>query len=85
MASRKLLKKRMKNVVISILDECDYHVVNDTNSAEAADKLIDEAVDFHDAMVSRLAEAKSKKEFREIAEELEKMNKTFTDKLNALE
>lgn len=84
MASRKLLKKKMKSRVYDVLNECDYHIVHNTPSADSADKLIDEAVDFHDAMVKKLADAKTKKEFREIAEELEKMNKTLTDKLNAL-
>ena len=84
MASKKILKIRIKSLVYDVLDSCDYHMVNNTESADKADAMIDEAVGFHERMITRLGEAKTAKDFREIAEELNKVNGEFADKLNAL-
>ena len=83
MASKKLLKKRVKRIVYEVLDSCDYHIVNEHPKADAADKLIDEAVDFHDNIVNKINTANSKKEFKDIAGEVDKANVAFTDKLNS--
>jgi len=83
MASKKLLKKRVKRIVYEVLDSCDYHIVNEHPKADEADSLIDEAVDFHDGIVNKINEANSKKEFKAITEEVDKANRTFTDKLNS--
>lgn len=85
MASKKLLKRKVKGIVYDILDSCDYFVVSGSPKADMAEKLMDEAVDFHDAMVSRIGAAKSKKDFSAIAAEVEAANKDFTEKLNELE
>ncbi|GAB5418122.1 MAG: hypothetical protein Crog4KO_32020 [Crocinitomicaceae bacterium] len=85
MASKKLLKKRVKGIVYRTLDTCDYHIVNELPKANEADKLIDHAVDFHDKMVSRINLATAKKEFKDIAAEVEKASKDFNDKLKGLE
>jgi len=84
MASKKLLKKRVKRIVYEVLDSCDYHIVNENPSADKADKLIDDAVDFHDDIIKRINAANSQKEFREISAEVDKANTDFTDKLNGL-
>lgn len=84
MASKKLLKKRVKRKVYEVLDTCDYHIVNEHPSADAADKLIDEAVDFHDKMVFRINNANNKKDFNEISSEVDKAIVDFTEKLNGL-
>jgi hypothetical protein len=85
MASKKLLKKRVKRIVYEVLDSCDYLVVNDHPSADKADKLMDEAVDFHEDTIARINSAQDKKAFREIALDVSKASKDFTDKLNSLE
>lgn len=84
MASKRLLKKKMKRMVYEILDECDYVLVSDGKNADAADQLIDEAVDFHNAMNEKISAANSKAEFRGIVEEIEKQSKEFVKKLNEL-
>lgn len=84
MASRRLLKKRIKNLVYEVLDSCDYHMVNNTDSADKADAMIDEAVGFHEAMIARIGEAKTKSDFRSIAAELDKVNAEYTKQLNEL-
>ena len=71
-------------MVFEILNDCDYVVVNGGKNADKADALIDEAVDFHDAVIAKISKATSKKEFNEIQEELKKGSLEFTKKLNAL-
>ncbi|PWL24188.1 MAG: hypothetical protein DCO96_14380 [Fluviicola sp. XM-24bin1] len=84
MASKKLLKKRVKRIVYEVLDSCDYHIVNEHPSADKADKMIDEAVDFHDSMIARINGSNDQKELRVISDEVDKANVDFTDKLNGL-
>lgn len=84
MASKKDLKKRVKGMVIEILNDCDYIIVNDGKNADKADKLIDEAVDFHDDAIAKINSAKSKKEFNELVSSLNKAGEDFVKKLNAL-
>lgn len=84
MASKRLLKKRMKRMVYEILNECDYVIVSEGKNADAADKLIDEAVDFHNQMNEKITGANSKVEFRGIVEEIEKKSEDFVKKLNSL-
>lgn len=84
MASKRLLKKRMKRMVYEILNECDYVIVSEGKNADAADKLIDEAVDFHNQMNEKITGANSKIEFRGIVEEIEKKSEEFVKKLNSL-
>ena len=84
MASKKVLKKRVKGMVFEILNDCDEIIVNEGKNADKADKLIDEAVDFHDEVIAKINAAKSKKEFNEIVSSLVKAGEDFGKKLNAL-
>jgi len=85
MSSIKDLKRKIKGMVIAVLDECDYVMANNDKKADAADKLIDEAVDFHDAMISKIGQAKSKADYRAIREEVSKNEVDFVKKLNKLQ
>lgn len=84
MASKKVLKKRVKGMVFEILNECDFVVINDGENAGKADSLMDEAVDFHDDVISKINTAKTKKDFNVIIEGMDKANIDFIKKLNAL-
>lgn len=84
MASRRILKKRVKRVVIEILDLCDYIVVSNGPNAKKADKLMDDAVDFHDMVMSKINSATDKKAFNEILKEIDEKSKFFEDEVNAL-
>ena len=84
MASKRLLKKRVRRMVFEILNDCDYVVVSGGKNADKADKLIDEAVDFHDDIIAKINKATSKKEFTEILGQLDKSGEDFVKKLNAL-
>ena len=84
MASKRILKKKVRSMVFEILNDCDYVVVNGGKNADKADALIDEAVDFHDAIIAKINKATSKKEFNDIQDELKKGSLDFTKKLNSL-
>lgn len=84
MASKKILKKKVKRMVYEVLNECDYVIVNEGKNADQADKLSDEAVDFHDEMIPKIVAAKSKKEFNDIVATVSKKGEEFVKKMNAL-
>lgn len=71
-------------MVFEVLNDCDYIIMNDGKNADKADSLIDEAVDFHDAIIAKISKANSKKEFNDIVGELKKGGEDFVKKLNAL-
>jgi len=84
MSSVKLLKKRVKGMVYEVLNDCDYVIVNEGKNADAAESLIDEAVEFHNDMVTKINAAKNKSDFKAITEEVDKKAIDFVKKLNAL-
>lgn len=84
MASKKVLKKKVKGMVFEILNDCDFITMTDSKNAEKADNLMDEAVDFHDEIISKINNAKTKKDYNEIKESLGKAEIDFVKKLNAL-
>ncbi len=84
MSSIKDLKKSVKKMVIAILDDCDYIMESGGKNADKADKLIDQAVDFHDEMIAKINKANTKADFRSLKEEIEKKAVEFVDALNAL-
>jgi len=84
MASKRLLKKKVRRMVFEVLNDCDYVIVNGGSNVDKADKLIDEAVDFHDDILSKISGANSKEEFKDITEALNKGGENFVKKLNGL-
>jgi hypothetical protein len=84
MASKRLLKKRLHRIVEDLLDECDYLIVHDSPNAEAADKLIDEAVEFYESVLHEMGKAKNKGDFRKIIESISAKEDEFFDRLNQL-
>ncbi len=84
MASKRDLKKRVRRVVFEVLNGCDEIIVGDGKDADKADKLIDEAVDFHDDIIAKIIKAGSKKEFNAILEEFNKGQEALAKKLEGL-
>ncbi|NRA11144.1 MAG: hypothetical protein HRT57_04210 [Crocinitomicaceae bacterium] len=84
MASKKLLKKRLKGMVFEILNDCDEVIVNEGKNADKADSLIDEAVDFHDEVIAKINVAKSKKDFNDIIADVTKAAEDFDKKVKSL-
>ena len=84
MASKRLLKKRLHRIVEDLLDDCDYLIVNDAPTADEADKLIDEAVDFYEEILGEINRANNKADFRKVVEMITKKEDEFFDRLNKL-
>ena len=84
MASKRLLKKNMKRMVYEILNECDYVIVSKGENAGSADKLIDEAVAFHNDLSIQIGNANSKSEFKSINDTIKTKSVDFVNKLNSL-
>lgn len=84
MASKRFLKKKVRNMVFEVLNDCDYVIVSGGSTADKADKLIDEAVDFHDATIAKINGAKNKKDFTSISADIAKSEIDFIKKLNGI-
>lgn len=84
MASKRDLKRQVRKVIFDILNDCDYITMNDAKNADAADRLMDEAVDFHDQILPRIGRAKTKAEFRTLIEEIKKTGEGLIDRLNQI-
>lgn len=84
MASKRLLKKRLHRIVEDLLDDCDYLIVNDAPTADEADKLIDDAVEFYEAALVQINQAKEKADYRKVVEFISEKEEAFFSKLNDL-
>lgn len=71
-------------MVYDIMDECDYHVESTSKNAEAADKLMDEVVEYHDTMMSKIRATKDKAGFKALRAQLEDDAVDFVHKINEL-
>lgn len=84
MASRRILKKNLNNMIIDIVEECFTIQLMDQSKVEKADAVIDEAANFQDKMLSKINLAKSKADFSPITGEIEEAAEKFVKKLNSL-
>ena len=84
MASRRILKRNLNNMVIDVVEECFTIQLIDQSKVEQADAVIDEAANFQDTMLSKINGAKSKADFKPITAEIENAAIGFIQKLNAL-
>ena len=88
MASRRYLKKKINAVVNNIVEECySVQIVNNEKEGET-NKIIDEAVNMFDDLLSRLQDIKTeednkkrKKLYKDIDDELEKNSLKLLSKL----
>jgi len=84
MASKRIFKKNVNEMVFDIVEECFYLQLMDDSKAKKTDALIDETAEFQDDVLSRIYKSKSKKEFSEISAHVNEKAKYFVDKLNQL-
>lgn len=84
MASKKELKRSVKQMVYDVMDECDYVITNGGKKWDEAEALMDEVVGFYEAIVKKISAAKTKDDFKPLIEEIEKAQDEFTDKVNAI-
>lgn len=84
MASKREIKKAVKEMVYDIMDECDYHVSSMNKNAESAETLMDEVVGYHEMMMAKIRATKDKAGFRELKAQLEEDANGFVSKINEL-
>lgn len=84
MASKRDLKKALNNLIFDIVEECFSAQLYNEKKTEASDKLINEAADFQEEILSKINSAKSKAEFRAIREQIEEKADQLFDSVNAL-
>lgn len=84
MASKRILKRNVNDMVIDVVEECFTLQLFDEKKTEATEKLIDEAADFQDGILSQIHAAKKKGDFKSITASIEAKAIEFVEKLNAL-
>ncbi len=84
MASKREIKKVIKEMVYDIMDECDFHVVSKSKSAGSAEALMDEAVGYHEMMMAKIRATKDNAGFRALRVQLEEDAIGFVNKINDL-
>jgi len=84
MASKRIFKKNVNEMVYDIVEECFYLQLIDESKTKKTETLIDEAAAFQDDVLSRIYKSKSKKEFSEISTHVKEKAKYFVEKLNQL-
>lgn len=84
MASKRELKKSIKEMVYDLMDECDYHAIGTGKNAEAAESLMDEVVGYHEMMMTKIRATKNKAGFQALRAQLEDDAVAFVNKINDL-
>jgi hypothetical protein len=84
MASKKDLKKDVKKLVNDVMDECDYIIITGGKNADAAEKLIDEVVEWYHTVIPKIISAKNKKDFGGLRDDIVKKGEDFVKKINSL-
>jgi len=77
MANKRDLKKMVNAMVFDVVEEAFNVQLYDPKKEEASEKFIDTVADFHDAILTRINQAKSKPEFRQIREDIEQQAVDF--------
>ena len=71
-------------MVFDVVEECFFFEMTAPDKADRSAKLIDEAAEFQDQMLTKMNQAKVKAEFRAIVTEVEAKANYFVDALNGL-
>ena len=84
MASKKILKKNLNNMVFDIVEECFSMQMWNPEKTSQTEGIINSAANFQDEMLTKINAAKSKSDFRPIRSEIENAAVDFIKKLNDL-
>lgn len=71
-------------MIVDVLDECFSVQLYNESKTEATDKLIEEVLTFGDDMLAKIHQAKSKKDYPAIRQEMEDKGIYFIEELNGL-
>lgn len=85
MASKRTFKKEINYMVFDVVEECFSIQLYNGKKTEASNKLIDEVIDFRNAMTSKIHAAKSKKDFPALKNEVEEAAVDFIHKVNEIQ
>ena len=84
MANKRILKRNINEMVFDVVEECFFFEMTAPDKADRSAKLIDEAADFQDQMLTKMHQAKDKVAYRAIVTEVEAKANYFVAALNAL-
>lgn len=84
MANKRELKKNLNEFIFDIVDELFDRSMQAESKAEPAELLIDEAAEFRIQILGKIANGKSKPEFKAIVKEIEDKADYFVEKINSL-
>jgi hypothetical protein len=85
MASKRTIKKQLNGMIFDVVDECFSVQLYKTSQTEVTNQLIDEALDYRDQVLAQIHQAKTKKDYPVIHEQLEDKAIYFVEKLNGLQ
>ena len=66
MANKRILKRNINEMVFDVVEECFFFEMTAPDKADRSAKLIDEAADFQDHMLTKIHQAKDKAAYRAI-------------------
>lgn len=84
MASKRLIKKNLNNMIFEVIEECFETQYFDESKVEKTEALINEAIDYRNEVIVQINAAKNKKDFAPIVANLDAKVDYFIDKLNSL-
>ncbi len=83
MASIRIMKKKLNEMVNELVEEAFSAQMEDSSLTDKSEALIDKIVEFHEEMLGRLYAAKSKKDLSGFNEEVEERGyNLFQDLMN---
>ncbi|MES2587393.1 MAG: hypothetical protein V4622_00350 [Bacteroidota bacterium] len=84
MASKKQFKKELNYMVFDVIEECFSVQLYDEKKTEVTNKLIDEVIEFRNAMTAKVHASKNKKDFSALNTQVEEAAVDFIHKINGL-
>ncbi|MCO5258571.1 MAG: hypothetical protein M9916_00310 [Crocinitomicaceae bacterium] len=84
MANRRQLKKAINYVIIDIVEASYSAQLYNVKKTDASEKIINAAADLQDNLLSRINQAKSKKDFSAIVADFESKTDELYDQVNKL-
>lgn len=84
MASKRYLKKNLLKMVIDVVEESYSIQLYDDKKTKKTDKLIEDVLDFHDDMRTKIKAAKNKKEVAPLRTTIEEKAIDYIQQVNEL-
>lgn len=84
MASKRLIKKNLNNMIFEVVEESFDVQYFDKSKREKTEVLITEAVNYRNDMIEKINAAKTKKDFSPLVADLDDKVDYFIHKLNEL-